>query len=133
VIVRYGAGTSFFYKTISAGSTPCTNAVFGDPIPGTAKQCWYQGVPPPNSFVSVVADRRAGNRDKVDVTVVITTAGSDVSFYDSQSMTTRVKTGCATTCSTTFTLNSSLSAAGTITVSGVDFGTQTMSDGYPVR
>jgi beta-glucanase (GH16 family) len=36
--VRYGAGTTFFYKT-ATGSISCTNAVFGDPLPGQAKNC----------------------------------------------------------------------------------------------
>ena len=36
--VRYGANGSYFSKTLS-GSTACTNSVFGDPIPGTVKQC----------------------------------------------------------------------------------------------
>ncbi len=36
--VRYGANNTFVVKTLSAG-TPCTNAVFGDPIVGTAKHC----------------------------------------------------------------------------------------------
>lgn len=50
--VRYGAGNSWNIKTI-ATSTPCTNAVFGDPIQGTAKTCQYSSVvvttptPPP--------------------------------------------------------------------------------------
>ncbi|WP_329257402.1 hypothetical protein OG223_35240 [Streptomyces sp. NBC_01478] len=30
----------------SADGTPCTNAVFGDPIPGTAKSCHLLGTPP---------------------------------------------------------------------------------------
>ncbi len=36
--VRYGANGSYFFKTLSDG-TACTNAVFGDPILGTAKEC----------------------------------------------------------------------------------------------
>jgi len=36
--VRYGATGSFFVKTLTNG-TACTNAVFGDPAPGTPKQC----------------------------------------------------------------------------------------------
>jgi len=38
--VRYGANTSYFYKTATT-SIPCNNATFGDPIPLTAKQCSY--------------------------------------------------------------------------------------------
>ena len=36
--VRYGANGSYFFKTLSDG-TACTNAVFGDPIFGVAKEC----------------------------------------------------------------------------------------------
>ena len=39
--VAYGAGGQYFYGTFTGG-TPCTNAVFGDPAPGTAKTCYYQ-------------------------------------------------------------------------------------------
>jgi hypothetical protein len=38
--VRYGSGTTFVTKTVT-GSTPCTNAVFGDPTPNVAKTCSY--------------------------------------------------------------------------------------------
>jgi parallel beta-helix repeat protein len=47
--VRYGANGVYAYKTLSDG-TPCTNAVFGDPAPGVAKQCETSGTassPPP--------------------------------------------------------------------------------------
>ena len=36
--VRYGASGAYVYKTLT-GSTPCSNAVFGDPAPGVAKSC----------------------------------------------------------------------------------------------
>ena len=36
--VRYGANSLYAYKTLTGG-TACTNAVFGDPAPGVAKQC----------------------------------------------------------------------------------------------
>jgi xylan 1,4-beta-xylosidase len=36
--VRYGAAGHFVVKTLTNG-TPCTNAVFGDPVPGVAKTC----------------------------------------------------------------------------------------------
>lgn len=38
--VAYGANTSFNYGTYTT-SVACTNAVFGDPISGTAKNCYY--------------------------------------------------------------------------------------------
>jgi hypothetical protein len=48
--VRYGANGSYFYQTLSNG-TACTNAVFGDPIPGTVKECAIRSTtttPPPD-------------------------------------------------------------------------------------
>jgi hypothetical protein len=36
--VRYGANGAFFFRTVTGG-TACTNSVFGDPAPDTAKQC----------------------------------------------------------------------------------------------
>jgi len=36
--VRYGANGSFSIRTFTDG-TPCTNAVFGDPVPDVAKSC----------------------------------------------------------------------------------------------
>jgi len=39
--VAYGANGAFNYKT-ATGSIACNNATFGDPIPGTAKACYYQ-------------------------------------------------------------------------------------------
>ncbi len=46
--VRYGANGSFFSKTLTNG-TACSNAVFGDPAPGTPKQCAIgaRSTPPP--------------------------------------------------------------------------------------
>jgi hypothetical protein len=38
-IVRYGANGSYFYKYDQTSPVACTNANFGDPIPGTVKRC----------------------------------------------------------------------------------------------
>jgi beta-glucanase (GH16 family) len=49
--VRYGAGTTFFYKT-ATGSIACNNATFGDPLPTRAKTCDYSNTtttPPPTT------------------------------------------------------------------------------------
>ncbi|MFI5916246.1 family 78 glycoside hydrolase catalytic domain [Dactylosporangium sp. NPDC051541] len=43
--VAYGAAGQFRYATLSGGAS-CTNAVFGDPISGTAKACYVSGPPP---------------------------------------------------------------------------------------
>ncbi|MEY9838131.1 glycosyl hydrolase family 18 protein [Streptacidiphilus sp. EB103A] len=39
--IAYGAGGQYYYRTVSS-STGCGNSVFGDPIPGTAKNCYVQ-------------------------------------------------------------------------------------------
>ncbi|HET8841606.1 MAG TPA: hypothetical protein VFN35_09075, partial [Ktedonobacteraceae bacterium] len=39
--VAFGANGQFSYKMLTNG-TPCTNGVFGDPIFGTVKACYYQ-------------------------------------------------------------------------------------------
>lgn len=41
--VRYGAAGKFVSKIVKA-STACSNAVFGDPIPNTAKACFYSSI-----------------------------------------------------------------------------------------
>ena len=50
--VAYGANTSWKFMSAKDG-TPCTNAVFGDPIVGTAKKCYTRPDPtgwtPPSS------------------------------------------------------------------------------------
>lgn len=42
--VRYGANGSFAYRT-STGPVQCSNAVFGDPLPGVDKSCSYFATP----------------------------------------------------------------------------------------
>jgi hypothetical protein len=44
--VAYGGNGSYAYATLGGGGTPCTNAVFGDPAPNSAKQCYLVGAPP---------------------------------------------------------------------------------------
>jgi len=43
--VAFGAAGQFHYATVSNG-TACTNAVFGDPAPGTHKTCFFEAAPP---------------------------------------------------------------------------------------
>lgn len=81
--VRYGANTTFNVKTLTGG-TPCTNAVFGDPIPFTAKHCDYADsgtTPPPptpstltvgpgkmfQTFCAAVAASKAGDTIEVSI------------------------------------------------------------------
>ena len=59
--MRYGEpwGNRWTEKTLSGG-TPCTNAVFGDPSPGTGKRCEVRSAsggsaPPPSSSPPVSA------------------------------------------------------------------------------
>jgi hypothetical protein len=42
--VAYGANNNFAFLKLTGG-TPCTNAVFGDPISGTVKACYVSDVP----------------------------------------------------------------------------------------
>jgi Flp pilus assembly pilin Flp len=39
--VRYGANDVYYFGTFTDG-TPCTNEVFGDPLVGTFKYCYYR-------------------------------------------------------------------------------------------
>ncbi len=38
--VRYGTATTYVTRTLTDG-TNCSNAVFGDPVVGTVKSCWF--------------------------------------------------------------------------------------------
>ncbi len=42
--VRYGAEGRYTERQITQGSVACHNGVFGDPVPGLAKQCEYRRV-----------------------------------------------------------------------------------------
>jgi hypothetical protein len=53
--VRYGANGSYFFKTLSDG-TACTNAVFGDPIFGTVKECAIRSTAPPPDWTFCAAE-----------------------------------------------------------------------------
>jgi len=44
--VAYGANGAYKYATLGSGGTACTNAVFGDPAPNTAKACSLLAPPP---------------------------------------------------------------------------------------
>lgn len=53
--VKYGSDTQYVILTFTGG-TPCDNGVFGDPAPGTQKQCWYDsGAPPAPIMPSITA------------------------------------------------------------------------------
>ncbi|MBY0310210.1 peptidoglycan-binding protein [Patescibacteria group bacterium] len=54
--VAYGANGAFNYRSITA-STACTNAVFGDPLPGVVKACYFKlASTAPTSTVSISSD-----------------------------------------------------------------------------
>ena len=42
---KAGGGTGAYAVQIATGSIGCNNATFGDPLSGTAKQCFYRAVP----------------------------------------------------------------------------------------
>ena len=65
--VRYGANTSYVYRTLSDG-VACTNAVFGDPLPGVAKHC--------DTGQASTSDP-APSEPTVQTTVYVSTSGSD--------------------------------------------------------
>jgi len=131
--VRYGENGFYFYA-IFTNTTACSNGVFGDPVSGTAKHCYYRSV---NSIQSVTAIRRAGDRNKLDISIKLARTGSNVTITDSQSGQVLSNQACATsgavTCTYTITLTDAQIAAGMITVSGTDFNGQTFSVGYPAK
>ena len=53
--VRYGANGSYSYRTLSEG-TVCSNAVFGDPIFGVAKECALRTGPPATEWTVCAAE-----------------------------------------------------------------------------
>jgi Flp pilus assembly pilin Flp len=176
--VRYGEAGSYFYLILTNG-TPCTNAVFGDPVVGTLKHCHYRPttlVPtaaatntftptpipptatftftpapptatftaspvPTNAIVSISATRRTSgtrtNKNRVDVLIVLAHRGSLVTITDTQAGEVITLQNCnntgSPTCSFTISLSNRQTDAGTMTVSGPDFGGQTMSDDYDAR
>ena len=73
--VRYGANNTFVVRTLSDG-TPCTNAVFGDPIVGTVKHCDVD-TPPPTLTITCPANITVAspNGSPVVVTYTVTTSG----------------------------------------------------------
>ena len=62
--IFYGAGNNFYSKSLTGG-TACTNSVFGDPIQGTVKACYY-------CFTTAITTDSAG-REKVASVGQITT------------------------------------------------------------
>jgi parallel beta-helix repeat protein len=75
--VRYGANNTFVIQTLTDG-TPCTNAVFGDPIFGTAKHCDVN-TPPPTLTITCPANISVAspNGSPVVVTYTVTTSGGN--------------------------------------------------------
>ena len=49
--VYFGAGASFAARTGAGGTVACNSAVFGDPIPGTVKLCFYVATAATNGSV----------------------------------------------------------------------------------
>ena len=75
--VRYGANNTFYVQTLTDG-TPCTNAVFGDPVPGIVKHCDVGTSPPPPTLtITCPANISVASPDglPVAVTYTVTTSG----------------------------------------------------------
>ena len=53
--MRYGANGVYAYQTLTDG-TACTNAVFGDPIYGTVKECAIRIPPAPTEWTFCAAE-----------------------------------------------------------------------------
>jgi alpha-L-rhamnosidase len=53
--VAFGAQGQFHYATVTDG-TACSNTVFGDPVPGTAKACYLEAAPPASNVWAHCAD-----------------------------------------------------------------------------
>jgi parallel beta-helix repeat protein len=53
--VQYGANGSYSYKTLTGG-TACTNAVFGDPLPGKWKHCYMRDAQTSSSIIAPATD-----------------------------------------------------------------------------
>lgn len=86
--VQYGATGSYITKTITDG-TPCTNAVFGDPIFGVTKYCYYRDLttppqPPTNLrivFAAPAANSTQGFKTIVPVILTGSTNAVRVQFF----------------------------------------------------
>lgn len=56
-VVAYGAGSSYVYQTVPAGTVPCTNAAFGtDPVYGLVKSCSVAPAAGPAGSTSCAAE-----------------------------------------------------------------------------
>lgn len=78
--VRYGTTTSSVDKTLSNG-TPCSNAVFGDPAYGSAKQCWLASTTSTSSASTTTA---ASSTASYSMTQVYPLANTSVSGQQGQ-------------------------------------------------
>ena len=76
--VWYGANSSWVVRTGVAGSIACTNAVFTDPVVGTAKACRYvvTNVPASNTPPSVSITAPANNSSVLQGAVISLTASA---------------------------------------------------------
>jgi type IV pilus assembly protein PilY1 len=58
-LIYYGAGNNWYY-THATGSISCANAVFGDPISGVAKKCYYADASTSNTWSPTATPAKAG-------------------------------------------------------------------------
>ena len=79
--VKYGAGTTFITKTFTGG-TQCTNTVFTDPLPSTAKYCYYSNttVPTPTPTPTSTNTPPAATITNPSSTTTTVNLGSTINF-----------------------------------------------------
>ena len=80
--VRYGAGSQFAYGNFGA-QVACSNAVFGDPLYGTAKTCWYADTaaappPPPTPTAPVASPVATGTNPPIVFNATASAAAGDM-------------------------------------------------------
>jgi len=75
--VAYGASLRYNYQFRVTGGIDCNNTVFGDPIYGTAKACYYKSLPPP----AAPTDLQASDGDYPDQVSLTWSAPANVLYY----------------------------------------------------
>ena len=77
--VRFGTATQSYTKTLST-STPCTNVVFGDPAPGSLKQCHYRDTTIPTPTPTSTNTPPAATITNPSSTTTTVNLGSTINF-----------------------------------------------------
>ena len=82
-VVRYGTTSKTVDKALTNG-TPCSNAVFGDPAPGSAKQCWVASTTTPSSSSTASTTTTSSTSASYSMTQVYPLATTSVSGEQGQ-------------------------------------------------